>query len=71
MRIILVGLALMLVVTMALAQQAPWDGHTGQQCCTCCEGGTMIGRERQCITTTTDRCRARGWVCQGYVMCPR
>jgi hypothetical protein len=53
------------------AQNAPWDGTSGSQCCTCCEGGTLVGRERQCVTTTTDRCRARGWVCYGYVLCPK
>jgi len=36
----------------AVAQSAPWDGSYGSQCCTCCEGGTVVGRERQCVTTT-------------------
>jgi hypothetical protein len=55
-----------------LAQQKPvWDGHSGSQCCECCEMGTVVGRERQCVITTTDRCRARGWGCYGYVLCPK
>jgi len=68
---LILAVATVLAPADALAQAAPWDGSYGNQCCTCCEGGTVVGRERQCVTTTTDRCRARGWVCYGYVLCPK
>jgi len=66
-------LAIMTILapTDVMAQAAPWDGSYGNQCCTCCEGGTVVGRERQCVTTTIERCRSRGWVCYGYVLCPK
>ncbi len=66
-------LAIMTILPSAGAEAQPpaWDGHYGSQCCKCCEGGTIVGRERQCIITTTDRCRARGWICYGYVLCPK
>jgi len=68
---IIVAALTILVPADVMAQADPWDGSYGNQCCICCEGGTVVGRERQCITTTTDRCRARGGVCHGYVLCPR
>lgn len=41
------------------------------QCCNCCYGGFVpSGSERTCVVTTPDRCRRRGWVCYGYVLCP-
>jgi len=43
-----------------------------EQCCNCCYGGHVpSGEERPCHVMTTDRCRARGWVCYGYVLCPK
>lgn len=65
-------LPLLVVYTTTASAPPVWDGHQGEQCCVCCEGGIVErGRERQCVVTTTDRCRARGWICQGYQLCPR
>lgn len=50
---------------------APFMTAKALQCCNCCYGGfVQSGSERPCVVTTPDRCRRRGWVCHGYVVCP-